>query len=182
MNAGGKFVKDKGLYVYNVIYKGPAVAYNKTPNEKSDQDMEEDLGKTPFSKHLLAKQKLENTSLENQKNDDASTNESTFFSAFPSKVPSWMGRFIRNFYLVTLTLFAFWMLLFDSNDVVTQVVNYSKLKRLGRERTYYLSKIAEVEQDRKELLDSPELLEKFAREKYLMKRPTEDLYLVVEQE
>jgi cell division protein FtsB len=38
-----------------------------------------------------------------------------------------------------------------------------------------------VEQDRAELMANPQLLEKFAREKYLMKRPGEDLYLVIEE-
>jgi hypothetical protein len=31
-------------------------------------------------------------------------------------------------------------------------------------------------------MSSPRLLEKFAREKYLMKKPTEDLYIVVPAE
>jgi cell division protein FtsB len=38
-----------------------------------------------------------------------------------------------------------------------------------------------VKKDREELLSNQELLEKFAREKYLMKKKTEDIYLVVEE-
>ena len=40
----------------------------------------------------------------------------------------------------------------------------------------------EVQQDRKELLGNPALLEKFAREKYLMKRPNEDVFIIVPKE
>jgi cell division protein FtsB len=42
--------------------------------------------------------------------------------------------------------------------------------------------IKEVEKDREELLSNNELLEKFAREKYLMKKESEDLYILVPDE
>ena len=44
---------------------------------------------------------------------------------------------------------------------------------------YYLQKIKEVKKDKKELLNDKELLEKFAREKYCMKKEKEDLYICV---
>lgn len=48
-------------------------------------------------------------------------------------------------------------------------------------REFYLSKIEEVKTDRLELLSDEDLLEKYAREKYLMRKPTEDLYIVVDR-
>ncbi|WP_066832413.1 FtsB family cell division protein [Rufibacter ruber] len=91
-------------------------------------------------------------------------------------------KFFRSFYFFTLLGFLVWMLFFDSNDFITQFQTSQKLAQLEEERDYYLEKIAEVEKDRKELMSNPELLEKFAREKYLMKKPTEDLYIIVEKE
>ncbi|HOO11266.1 MAG TPA: septum formation initiator family protein, partial [Cyclobacteriaceae bacterium] len=44
------------------------------------------------------------------------------------------------------------------------------------------AKIVEVKKDRKELMTNKELLEKFAREKYLMKKETEDLFIIQEKE
>lgn len=38
----------------------------------------------------------------------------------------------------------------------------------------------EVKQTREELMGNQQLLEKFAREKYLMKKPSEDIFIVVE--
>jgi hypothetical protein len=38
-----------------------------------------------------------------------------------------------------------------------------------------------VEKDRNELFGTRESLEKFAREKYLMKKETEDVFIVVEE-
>ncbi|MBA9079516.1 FtsB family cell division protein [Rufibacter quisquiliarum] len=91
-------------------------------------------------------------------------------------------KFFRSFYFFTLLGFLVWMLFFDSNDFITQFQTSQKLAQLEEERDYYLEKIAEVEKDRKELMSNPELLEKFAREKYLMKKPTEDLYIIVEKD
>lgn len=50
----------------------------------------------------------------------------------------------------------------------------------GTERVLQAEKV-QIQQERKELFGNPELLEKIAREKYLMKKPTEDLYVVVEK-
>ena len=66
----------------------------------------------------------------------------------------------------------------DSNDLISRFNMSSKLRALQSEKEYYESKIVEVEKDRKELMTNKELLEKFAREKYLMKKETEDLFII----
>ena len=91
-------------------------------------------------------------------------------------------RFFRSFYFVTGLGFLVWMFVFDANDFVKQYEMYSKWRELQTERDYYLKNIEQVKQDRAELLSSPELLEKFAREKYIMKRPGEDVFILVPQE
>ncbi|RIJ36800.1 FtsB family cell division protein [Pontibacter oryzae] len=91
-------------------------------------------------------------------------------------------KIFRNFYLITTCLFIVWMLFFDSNDFVTQFQMRRQLSDLERDKEHYLEKMAEVEKDRKELMGNPELLEKFAREKYLMKRPNEDVFIIVPKE
>ena len=74
------------------------------------------------------------------------------------------------------------MFVFDANDFVKQYDMYSKWRELQDTRDYYLRNIETVKKDRAELLSSPELLEKFAREKYIMKRPSEDVFILVPQE
>ena len=49
------------------------------------------------------------------------------------------------------------------------------------EKEFYQEKIKEVEKERQQLLTDSEALEKFAREKYLMKKESEDLFVVVEE-
>ncbi len=91
-------------------------------------------------------------------------------------------KLFRNFYFVTTVLFLAWMIFFDSNDFITQYQMSKKLSDLENDKQYYLDKIEEVQKDRKELMSNTELLEKFAREKYLMKRPNEDVFIVVPKE
>lgn len=74
--------------------------------------------------------------------------------------------------------FLVWMTFLDSNDLINRFRLSSKLRSLENERTYYQEKIDEVEQDRAELMGTTELLEKFAREKYLMKRESEDIFII----
>ena len=93
-----------------------------------------------------------------------------------------LKRVFRNFYLIVGFFFLVWLTFFDSNDLYTQIKQTAKLKGLEDEKEFYLEKIEEVKIDREELLSNDALLEKFAREKYLMKKPEEDLYVIVESD
>jgi len=88
---------------------------------------------------------------------------------------------LRNFYFVSIALFIAWMLFLDSNNLISRFQLSSKLRSLENEKEYYEEKIKEVEKDRDELFGDRESLEKFAREKYLMKKESEDIYIVVEK-
>lgn len=87
----------------------------------------------------------------------------------------------RNFYIVTILSFVVWMTFLDSNDFISRFKMGAKLRSLENEKEYYQEKISEVEKDRQELMTNKELLEKFAREKYLMKKETEDIFIVQEE-
>lgn len=93
-----------------------------------------------------------------------------------------LRRIFSNFYLVIGIIFLSWLIFFDSNDLYTQIKQTAKLKALEDQRTFYNEKIEEVKEDRAELLSDDELLEKFARENYLMKKPEEDVYVIVKDE
>ena len=88
----------------------------------------------------------------------------------------------RNFYAVTGLAFLAWMFLFDVNDFVSQFGMSRKLRALEAEKAYYLEKIEEVKKDRAELLGNDRLLEKFAREKYLMKKNSEEVFVTVDEQ
>jgi hypothetical protein len=92
-----------------------------------------------------------------------------------------LPKAFRNFYIVTGLIFLVWMLFLDSNDFLSRYKLSAKLRSLEGEKEYYIEKMQEVEIDREELMGTHELLEKFAREKYLMKKKTEDIFIVVEE-
>ncbi|WP_084123444.1 FtsB family cell division protein [Aquiflexum balticum] len=90
-------------------------------------------------------------------------------------------KYTKNFYFLFTLFFVIWMVFIDSNDILTQYKLKAKLNELERQKEFYLERKEKIQADRKELMSNNELLEKFARERYLMKRKNEDLYVVVEE-
>jgi cell division protein DivIC len=92
-----------------------------------------------------------------------------------------LPKAFRNFYIVTSAIFFLWMLLLDSNNLINRYQLSSKLGSLEDEKEYYEEKIKEVEKDRQELFGDRESIEKFAREKYLMKKESEEIFVIEEK-
>jgi cell division protein DivIC len=90
-------------------------------------------------------------------------------------------RWVKNPYLLLGLSFLLWMLFFDADDLVAQYRLRKKLSNLETEKAYYLEQIEQIQRDRKELETDEDLLEKFAREKYFMKKKTEDLYVIIDE-
>ena len=90
-------------------------------------------------------------------------------------------RPLRNFYIATALALLAWMTFFDANDLPSQVRNWLKLRELEEEAVFYQAEIRDVQTERREVLGSDRLREKFAREKYLMKKPTEDVFVIVDE-
>ncbi len=86
--------------------------------------------------------------------------------------------YLKNFYFICGIILLFWMLFFDSNDLISQYKMRRKLKELENEVSYFESKIMEVEEERAALLTNKEKLERFARETYRMKKPAEEVYVI----
>ena len=95
--------------------------------------------------------------------------------SFPDKIPA----FFRNKYVLTILLFLIWILLLDSNNLISRFREMRELKKLGNQMDYYINKIEEESRKLRELKTDNDNLEKFAREQYRMKKPDEDLYIVL---
>ncbi|OIN57663.1 FtsB family cell division protein [Arsenicibacter rosenii] len=90
-------------------------------------------------------------------------------------------RSLRNFYVATGVGLFLWMVILDPNDLRSQFRNWWTLHKLQNEEAYYQDKIKEVQKARREVLGTDQLREKYAREKYLMKKPTETVYVIVDE-
>lgn len=95
-----------------------------------------------------------------------------------TQLPAWL----RNKYFIAFAAFAVWMLFFDEKDVFTMNHHRHELKELQQSKKYYTLSINKEETELENLKNSPATLEKYAREKYYMKRDNEDLFLVPEKQ
>lgn len=91
-----------------------------------------------------------------------------------SRIPS----YLRNKFVLAASGFVIWMLFFDRNDVFTQLQRRSELNELKQSKRYFEKQIAENRKFSKDLQFNASAIEKYAREKYLMKRDNEDLFVI----
>ncbi len=89
---------------------------------------------------------------------------------------------LKNRYSITVIAFVIWMLFFDSNDAFMLYKLRSELNTIRSEKEYFEVKIEETRLDLDNLLNDQEKLEKFAREKYLMKNNNEDIFVISVEE
>lgn len=85
---------------------------------------------------------------------------------------------LRNKYLLTGIAFALWMMFFDRNDIPLQMKRMSELRKLKQGEKNMSSQITNAKKELESLKTDPGTLEKYARERFLMKKDNEDLYLV----
>lgn len=95
---------------------------------------------------------------------------------FLKRLPSWL----TNKYLVAGTAFVVFLVFFDDRDLISNYRHTQELKALEQSRQYYQAEISKTNEELKQLRTNAALLEKYAREKYLMKRDNEDIFLVPE--
>ncbi len=89
-------------------------------------------------------------------------------------------RILINKYFLTTVAFVVWMVFFDSNNLLTRNVLQEKLDGLNVEKQFYLKEIKKDSTLTHQLLSDSVQLEKFARERYLMKKVKEDVFLVID--
>ena len=96
------------------------------------------------------------------------------------KIAGFFSPVYRNKYLLTSLIFVVWLMFFDSDAWYNRYTNMRMMKDIKKQKEYYKS---QMEKDRKQLkeLTKDESLEKFAREKYLMKKADEDIFYIEEE-
>ena len=91
------------------------------------------------------------------------------------RIPSWL----KNKYVLTVLCFGIWVLFIDDRDFVTTHFRHVKeLHKLEARKVFFEEQIKTVRKELDQLKSNPATLEKYARERYLMKRDNEDLFVV----
>lgn len=85
-------------------------------------------------------------------------------------------------YSLVLYVFIGWMCFFDANNLFYRLQIYSDLREARQQKEYYREELAEIKLEMQQLFSNDESLERFAREKYFMKRPNEDVFVFVHPE
>jgi cell division protein FtsB len=96
---------------------------------------------------------------------------------FLKHIPAWLG----NKYFLTGLAFVIWMSFFDSDDITLQLRRVQELQQLQQSEENLSRQIADTKNELELLRTNPTTLEKYAREKYLMKKDNEDLYIIYKE-
>lgn len=89
-----------------------------------------------------------------------------------------IATILTNKYLVASVFFIVWMLFFDQRDYFQQRERKAELNKLEAKKRYYVEEIEKTRKQLQDLQNNPAALEKFARERYLMKRNGEDIFII----
>lgn len=88
--------------------------------------------------------------------------------------------FRRHKYLVVTIIFILIIGIFDENCLMRRAAHHYEIATLKAEIERYTIQFEEDSRRLKEIENNPETIEKIAREKYLMKRPDEDVFIFEE--
>ena len=87
-------------------------------------------------------------------------------------------NYIRHHkYMITVLIFIVVIGFLDENSLIQRVQHRNEISALNKKKKKYRKQYEEDTEKLKELTSNPEALEKIAREKYLMKKPNEDVYV-----
>lgn len=90
--------------------------------------------------------------------------------------------YVKNIYFAIFAFYLVWMLFIDTNNIFYQFKLSRKLNNLEVQKEYYTQQIEEVTAIKEELFSTLEKKEKFAREKYYMKKDNEDVFIIIEKD
>lgn len=89
---------------------------------------------------------------------------------------------VRNKYFLTAMAFLFLLLVNERNSIFDQIQYSKDLKEVQQKYNYYQTEIKKVKKEKEELFGNRKNIEKFAREKYLMKADNEDVFVMIEED
>ena len=89
---------------------------------------------------------------------------------------------LRNKYLILLLLFIFWIVFLDDYNLINQNKMKNNVDDLKELKEFYISEIKSDSTELSNLKNDSEEQEKFAREKFLMKKDNENIFIIRENE
>jgi cell division protein FtsB len=84
---------------------------------------------------------------------------------------------LSNKYVLVILLFGVWMLFLDNYSYLEHRILDKEINELEDNEQYYRNEI-KADQQKIKLLKNTNQVEKYAREKYFMKKDSEDIYII----
>jgi len=91
-----------------------------------------------------------------------------------------LQKWLKNKFILASLFFIIWMVFIDNYDLFTIRKYRNKLDKVKLEQEFYEEKIKEAQASFQELTSNERAMERFARETYFMKRPNEDIFIIVD--
>lgn len=88
----------------------------------------------------------------------------------------------NSFYVYSSAFFIIWLTFFDGANLISQFKYWQKLREYRGQIDYYEEELVKVKAKEKGILSNLDALEKFGREKYLMKKEGETVFVLVDGE
>lgn len=86
-----------------------------------------------------------------------------------------------RFYIISTLVLAVWLIFFDRSNLIKQFDMALELRYLQAQRDFFKQELENIKQEEKEVLGNYISLEKYAREKYLMKKEGETVFVLVDE-
>ena len=85
---------------------------------------------------------------------------------------------LKNKYLITIAVFVLWIIFIDDYNLLKQNRIQKKITDLTHQKKFYISEIKKDSIELLELKTNPKRQEEVAREKFLMKKDDEDVFII----
>lgn len=98
------------------------------------------------------------------------------------KILSTVRKVVFNKYFLTILIFLIILVFFGEHNLRNRWKTTRNIKSLNKEIKFYQDEIDANKQKMNDMQAGDESLEKFAREKYFLKKENEDIFIVKENE
>lgn len=89
-----------------------------------------------------------------------------------------LKKLILNKFFLVFVLFLVWLSFFDKNNLLYQRKLNKQISGMENRKAYFEEEIEKLIEQQKELNSDRSSLEKYAREKFLMKEPSETVFII----
>ncbi|HEX7870111.1 MAG TPA: septum formation initiator family protein [Chryseobacterium sp.] len=96
-----------------------------------------------------------------------------------SEIFKFIQEYILNKYVIAICLFLVWMIFFDKTSFLVINELNGEINKYEEQLEYYKSEYEKNDKFYKKLMNNKSEKEKYARENYFMKKPNEEIFILV---